>query len=102
MVVRHSRGFEGQVRPRSGLALRSTASRCSIRPGTIDADYRGEVKVVLVNLGNEPFVVSPGRSHRAARVRAGRARRRSGLTALLDATDARRRRVRLDRTRTLN
>jgi dUTP pyrophosphatase len=51
-------GFEGQVRPRSGLALRHGISMVNA-PGTIDADYRGEVGVILVNLGQEPFVVTP-------------------------------------------
>ena len=46
-------GFEGQVRPRSGLAMRSGIALVNA-PGTIDADYRGEVKVLLVNLGQEP------------------------------------------------
>lgn len=53
------RGFEGQVRPRSGLALRHGITVLNT-PGTIDPDYRGEVKVLLVNLGNEPFVVRGG------------------------------------------
>jgi dUTP diphosphatase len=52
-------GFEGQVRPRSGLALRHGVTVLNA-PGTIDMDYRGEVKVVLVNHGAEPFVVQPG------------------------------------------
>ena len=52
-------GFEGQVRPRSGLALRHGVTVLNA-PGTIDADYRGEVKVLLVNLGSEPFVVTRG------------------------------------------
>ena len=52
-------GFEGQVRPRSGLALRHGVTVLNA-PGTIDADYRGEVKVLLVNLGTEPFVVTRG------------------------------------------
>lgn len=49
-------GYEGQVRPRSGLALRSGISMVNA-PGTIDADYRGELKIILINLGSEPFVV---------------------------------------------
>ncbi len=53
------RGFEGQVRPRSGLALRHGIT-CLNSPGTIDADYRGEVKVVLANLSNEPYTVRRG------------------------------------------
>ena len=52
-------GFEGQVRPRSGLALRHGVTVLNA-PGTIDADYRGEVKVVLANLGREPFTVHRG------------------------------------------
>ena len=52
-------GFEAQIRPRSGLAARHGISIVNA-PGTIDADYRGEIKVVLVNLSNEPFTVVPG------------------------------------------
>lgn len=52
-------GFEGQVRPRSGLAVRFGISMPNT-PGTIDSDYRGEVKVPLINLGPEPFVAEPG------------------------------------------
>lgn len=52
-------GFEGQVRPRSGLALKHGITVLNA-PGTIDADYRGELKVLLVNLGGEPFVVRRG------------------------------------------
>jgi dUTP pyrophosphatase len=52
-------GFEGQVRPRSGLALRHGVSVLNT-PGTIDADYRGEVGIILVNLGKDPFVVKRG------------------------------------------
>lgn len=51
-------GFEAQVRPRSGLASRFGISMPNA-PGTIDADYRGEVKVPLINLGREPFTVEP-------------------------------------------
>jgi dUTP pyrophosphatase len=50
-------GFEGQVRPRSGLAARHGVSVLNT-PGTVDADYRGEIQVILVNLSAEPFVVS--------------------------------------------
>jgi dUTP pyrophosphatase len=50
-------GFEGQVRPRSGLALKYGIT-CLNTPGTIDSDYRGEVKVLLVNLGNDDFEVT--------------------------------------------
>src|SRR5262245_12683385 len=52
-------GFEGQVRPRSGLAIRHGISMPNT-PGTIDADYRGEIRVPLINLGREAFVVSRG------------------------------------------
>ncbi len=52
-------GYEVQVRPRSGLALRHGIT-CLNTPGTIDHDYRGEVKVILVNLGQEPFAVARG------------------------------------------
>ena len=51
-------GYEGQVRPRSGLALRHGLSIVNT-PGTIDCDYRGMVQIVLINLGQEPFVVEP-------------------------------------------
>jgi dUTP pyrophosphatase len=53
------RGYEGQVRPRSGLAWRHGLTVANA-PGTIDADYRGEVKVILANLGREPFTVTRG------------------------------------------
>lgn len=52
-------GHEGQVRPRSGLALRHAVTLLN-GPGTIDADYRGEVGVILINLGRVPFVVARG------------------------------------------
>lgn len=52
-------GVEGQVRPRSGLALRHGVTVLNA-PGTIDADYRGEVLVLLVNLGKEPFIIERG------------------------------------------
>lgn len=52
-------GFEIQVRPRSGLALKHGIT-CLNTPGTIDADYRGEVKVILANLGDEPFTIARG------------------------------------------
>jgi len=51
-------GFEAQVRPRSGLALKHGITVLNT-PGTIDEDYRGEVSIVLINLGKEPFVVEP-------------------------------------------
>jgi dUTP pyrophosphatase len=52
-------GLEGQVRPRSGLALKHGIT-CLNTPGTVDSDYRGEVKVLLVNLGDEDFTVERG------------------------------------------
>ncbi|MGI8612155.1 MAG: dUTP diphosphatase [Sphingomicrobium sp.] len=52
-------GYEVQVRPRSGLAIRNGIT-CLNTPGTIDSDYRGEVKVILVNLGSEPFEIRRG------------------------------------------
>jgi len=52
-------GSEGQVRPRSGLAAKHGITVLN-SPGTIDADYRGEIQVILVNLGSEPFVVERG------------------------------------------
>ncbi|MFN7027179.1 MAG: dUTP diphosphatase [Pseudorhizobium sp.] len=52
-------GFEAQIRPRSGLALKFGVT-CLNTPGTIDSDYRGEVKVLLINLGEEPFDITRG------------------------------------------
>ena len=52
-------GFEGQIRPRSGLALKHGVTVLNA-PGTIDSDYRGEIGVLLVNLGENPFVVERG------------------------------------------
>ena len=52
-------GYEAQVRPRSGLALKHGLT-CLNSPGTIDSDYRGEVGVILANLGQEPFVIRRG------------------------------------------
>ena len=53
------RGYEVQVRPRSGLAVKNGIT-CLNTPGTIDSDYRGEVKVILINLGQEPFDIRRG------------------------------------------
>ena len=53
------KGFEVQIRPRSGLAAKQKISVLNT-PGTIDADYRGEIKVILINLGHEPFKVEKG------------------------------------------
>ncbi len=52
-------GYEAQVRPRSGLALKQGIALVN-SPGTIDADYRGEIKVIVINLGQEPVVISRG------------------------------------------
>ena len=52
-------GYEAQVRPRSGLALKKGITVLNT-PGTIDADYRGEIGVILVNISNEPFVINDG------------------------------------------
>ena len=52
-------GYEAQIRPRSGLAAKFGVTVTNA-PGTIDADYRGEIKVLLVNLSKEPFTVNPG------------------------------------------
>jgi dUTP pyrophosphatase len=52
-------GYEGQVRPRSGLAAKHGVTVANA-PGTIDWDYRGEVKVILINLGHEPFTIERG------------------------------------------
>ena len=52
-------GYEAQIRPRSGLALKKGITVLNT-PGTIDADYRGEVGVILINLSSEPFVIEPG------------------------------------------
>ncbi len=52
-------GFEAQIRPRSGLAMRQGITLLNA-PGTIDADYRGEIKVLLINLGEEDFIVKRG------------------------------------------
>jgi len=72
-------GVEGQVRPRSGLAIRHGVT-CLNSPGTIDSDYRGEICVILVNLGGEPFTVRRG--DRVAQVVFSRA-----LRALLSVVD---------------
>lgn len=59
LYIELPRGYECQVRPRSGLALKHGLTVLNT-PGTIDADYRGEIKVILVNIGNEDFVVGDG------------------------------------------
>jgi dUTP pyrophosphatase len=52
-------GYEAQVRPRSGLALKHGVTLLNT-PGTVDADYRGEIGCIMINLGNEPFVIKDG------------------------------------------
>jgi dUTP pyrophosphatase len=59
LVLEIPEGFEGQVRPRSGLAFRHGVT-CLNTPGTIDSDYRGEVQVLLINLGESEFTVERG------------------------------------------
>ncbi|MBX9926318.1 MAG: dUTP diphosphatase [Hyphomicrobiaceae bacterium] len=59
LIMAIPRGYEAQVRPRSGLALKHGVTVLN-SPGTIDSDYRGEVKVILVNLGSDAFVINRG------------------------------------------
>lgn len=59
LVLEIPQGFEGQIRPRSGLAFKHGVT-CLNTPGTIDSDYRGEVKVLLINLGDEDFSIERG------------------------------------------
>ena len=59
LFVELPEGYEMQIRPRSGLAAKHGITVLN-SPGTIDADYRGEIKVILVNLSNEPFVIQAG------------------------------------------
>jgi dUTP pyrophosphatase len=59
IVLQLPDGFEAQVRPRSGFAFRNAVTVLNA-PGTIDADYRGEVQVLLINLGSEPFAITRG------------------------------------------
>ena len=59
LAIELPKGFEAQIRPRSGLALTDGVTVLN-SPGTIDADYRGEIYVILVNFGNKPFVVRRG------------------------------------------
>jgi dUTP pyrophosphatase len=59
LMIELPRGYEAQIRPRSGLALKDGVTVLN-SPGTIDADYRGEIGVILVNLGGEPFEVRRG------------------------------------------
>jgi dUTP pyrophosphatase len=59
LVLEVPNGYEGQVRPRSGLAIRAGLTIVNA-PGTIDSDYRGELKVLLVNLGSDPITIERG------------------------------------------
>ena len=59
IAVAIPKNYEIQIRPRSGLAAKKAISVLNT-PGTIDSDYRGEIKVILINLGNKPFVVNSG------------------------------------------
>jgi dUTP pyrophosphatase len=59
LFIELPKGYEGQVRPRSGLAIKYGLT-CLNSPGTIDADYRGEIKVILINLSQEIQVIQPG------------------------------------------
>ncbi len=59
LILELPHGFEGQVRPRSGLAARHGITVLN-SPGTIDADYRGEVQVILINHGDQPFTIARG------------------------------------------
>ena len=59
IAIELAAGYEAQIRPRSGLAAKHGVTVLNT-PGTIDADYRGEIKVILINLGEEPFVVARG------------------------------------------
>ena len=78
-------GYEAQVRPRSGLALKHGLTVLNT-PGTIDADYRGEVCVILVNLSNEPFTINDG--ERVAQMVVARHERVEWLpTEVLDDTE---------------
>lgn len=59
LFIELTEGLEAQVRPRSGLALKQGIT-CLNSPGTVDADYRGEIKVILINLSNEPQIINNG------------------------------------------
>ncbi|MEJ5338112.1 MAG: dUTP diphosphatase [Aquificaceae bacterium] len=59
IVIELPQGYEAQIRPRSGLAIRHGITLLNT-PGTIDADYRGEIKVILINLGEEGFTINRG------------------------------------------
>ncbi len=59
LYIELPQGYEAQIRPRSGLAIKKGISILN-SPGTIDADYRGEICVILINLSNEPFIIEDG------------------------------------------
>ncbi len=59
LAIALPKGFEAQVRPRSGLAIKHGISQVNA-PGTVDSDYRGELKVILINHGQEPFMIAHG------------------------------------------
>ncbi len=59
LYMQRPHGYECQIRPRSGLALRNGISLVNT-PGTVDADYRGEIGVIVINLSNEPFTINDG------------------------------------------
>ena len=59
LFIELPRGYEAQIRPRSGLAMNHGIT-CLNTPGTIDADYRGEIQIILINLSQEPHVIQPG------------------------------------------
>jgi dUTP pyrophosphatase len=59
LFIELPQGYEAQVRPRSGLAIKHGIT-CLNTPGTIDADYRGEIKIVLINLSGEKQIINPG------------------------------------------
>ena len=78
-------GFEAQIRPRSGLAIRHGIGLIN-SPGTIDADYRGEIKIAVINLGKKPYTVRRG--ERVAQMIINRVvRAEAQLVETLDATD---------------
>ena len=77
-------GYEGQVRPRSGLATRQGVT-CLNTPGTIDSDYRGEVRVILINLGQEPVTIQHG--DRIAQLVVAAVARLSVVEGEIDATE---------------
>ncbi len=58
IIMEIPEGFEGQIRPRSGLALNHGITLLN-SPGTIDSDYRGEIKIIMINLSSEPYTITP-------------------------------------------